>query len=186
MNKPKKGRPVVNHTEEERKASLKRALDKYNKTPKAKATTKRLQALWIKTPKGRATIKRSVKRHKDKNPHIDRWRGLLNIALLRLNQPKQDSTKNLLKYSANQLNEHLLKLGMDWNTQEIDHRIPVSWFRVDTPPHIVNHLSNIHPLNKKDNIIKGNRFAHSVEEAYYHEVFPFIKNTYQQRIYINE
>ena len=133
---------------------------------------------------GKVASQTKYQRGKGKIYH--RWRDMLKYTLRNLNQPKQNSTKNLLKYSANQLNEHLLKLGMDWNTQDIDHRIPISWFRVDTPPHIVNHLSNIHPLNKKDNVIKGNRFAHPVEEAYYHEVFPFIKNTYQQRIYIDE
>ncbi len=180
------GRPIVNHTEEEKKASLKRALDKYNKTPKGKATNKKNQTLWLKTPKGKATIQKNVKKWRMNNPHMVRWRHLLKSALLRLNQPKQDSTKNLLKYSANQLNEHLLKLGYNKDIHSIDHRIPVSWFRNDTPPHIVNHLSNIHPLNKKDNEIKGNRFAHSIEEAYYYESFPFIKNMYQQRIYVDK
>ena len=118
-----------------------------------------------------------------KTPITMRWRNLLNGSLLRLNQSKKDFTSNLLKYSDIQLNEHLLSLGYNKDIHDVDHRIPVSWFRDDTPPHIVNHLSNIHPLNKKDNIIKGNRFAHPVEEAYYHEVFPFIKNMYKQRIY---
>ena len=133
---------------------------------------------------GKVTSHLKYQRGKGKIYH--RWRDLIKTTLLRLNQSKNDTTHNLLKYTAIELNEHLLSLDYNKDIHDIDHRIPVSWFRDDTPPHIVNHLSNIHPLNKKDNIIKGNRFAHSVEEAYYHEVFPFIKNTYQQRIYINE
>ena len=138
---------------------------------------------YYNSSKGMIMLKKAQDKWKSNNPHLHRWRSLLHSTLLKLNQPKNDTTHNLLKYTAIELNEHLLSLGYNKDIQDIDHRIPTSWFRDDTPPHIVNHLSNLHPLNKKDNIIKGNRFAHPVEEAYYHEVFPFIKNMYKQRIY---
>lgn len=196
-----KGRPIVNHTEEERKASLKRALDKYNKTPKAKATSKRLQALWLKTPKGKATnrksvaeynktpkgkatMKKSVKKYIKNNPHISRWRRLLKSALLRLNQSKNDTTLNLLKYSAIELLEHLEKAGYKKDIHDVDHKIPVSWFINTAPPHIVNSLHNLQPLTKEENINKSNSFADPVEESYYHESFPFIKSGYKQSISI--
>ena len=127
-----------------------------------------------------------TKYQRGKGKIYHRWRDLIKTTLLRLNQSKNDTTHNLLKYNAIELNEHLLSLGYNKDIQDIDHRIPISWFRDDTPPHIVNHLSNIHPLNKKDNAIKGNRFAHPVEKSYYHESFPFIKNMYQQSISIDE
>tara|TARA_B110000902_G_C13983639_1_gene465916 strand:+ start:109 stop:582 length:474 start_codon:yes stop_codon:yes gene_type:complete len=86
-------------------------------------------------------------------------------------------------YSLKQLSEHLDKIGYDTSVNQLDHKIPISWFEYGTPPHIVNHLHNIHCLTPTENKAKKDHFAHPVEEAYYHEVFPFIKNMYKQRIY---
>lgn len=82
-----------------------------------------------------------------------------------------------------ELNEHLLSLDYNKDIHDIDHKIPVSWFVSTTPPHIVNHLHNIQPLTKENNINKSNRYADSVTESYYHEVLPFIKSDYQKNIY---
>ena len=193
------GRPKKYHTEEELKLATRLSNKKWEQSEKGRIAKRRANSKYNKTEKGIAyNTKYTKEYHKEYNktekakaskkkyPHMIRWYQLLHDSLKRLNQPKNDNTINLLKYSAIQLNEHLLSYGYNKDIHDIDHRIPVSWFRNDTPPHIVNHLSNLHPLNKKDNIIKGNRFAHSIEEAYYYEVFPFIKNTYQQRIYIDE
>ena len=89
-------------------------------------------------------------------------------------------------YSLKQLSEHLNKIGYDTSVNQIDHKIPISWFEDGTPPHIVNHLHNIHCLTPTENKAKKYHFAHPVEKSYYHESFPFIKSMYQQSISIDE
>jgi len=116
--------------------------------------------------------------YKIKYPHITRWRQILNDTLIALNQIKISNTRTLLKYSAQDLKEHLDKQGMIWGKHEIDHKIPVSWFKPDTPPHIVNDLRNLHPLSPEDNIKKLNRFSSPVEDSYKIIVKNWIKEKY--------
>jgi hypothetical protein len=93
----------------------------------------------------------------------DKWRGLLYLSLRRLGQKKSGHTIDLLGYSPHQLKEHLESLfveGMSWNNYgewHIDHKIPVCSFSADTPPSVVNALSNLQPLWAKDNMVKGKK-----------------------------
>lgn len=115
------------------------------------------------------------KEYRNNYPHIHRWRLLLWNTL---NSPKQDSTQKLLGYSAIQLKEHLDKQGMDWNNHQIDHKIPISWFKKDTPPHIVNDLRNLQPLSAKENLKKSNTFGEVDDLSYIHEVKKWLKKKY--------
>ena len=91
------------------------------------------------------------KRNKD-NPHIVGWRSVLKSYFRRLGKKKEGSTIDLLGYSATELKDHLEKQftdGMSWENYgewHIDHIRPLSSFPPDTPPHIVNALSNLQPL----------------------------------------
>ena len=89
-------------------------------------------------------------------------------------------------YSLKQLGEHLDEIGYDTSVNQIDHKIPVSWFEHGTPSHIVNHLHNIHCLTPTENRSKKDHFAHPVSKSYYHESLPFIKSMYRQNISIDE
>jgi hypothetical protein len=114
---------------------------------------------------------------RDKNqPHIRRWRGVLSLTLTRLNQNKKLDTHTLSGYSALDLKEHLDSLGMIWDYHQIDHKVPVTWFKEDTPPHIVNDLRNLQPLSPEENQIKGNRFSSNISEDYLELIKPFLKN----------
>jgi hypothetical protein len=104
------------------------------------------------------------------NPTI-RWRQLIYRTL---NHPKQNTTMELLGYSPQQLKEHLDKQGMDWNIDNIDHKIPVSWFKLDTPPSVVNDLYNLQPLNENENKSKSNNYCHPVDKLYYDLVIEYI------------
>jgi superfamily II DNA helicase RecQ len=115
------------------------------------------------------------KKHKNKNPHLYSWRNLLYNILGRLNQLKESSTHDLLKYSALELKEHLDNQGMDWNNDHIDHKIPVTWFKESTPPYIVNDLRNLHPLSEIENKSKGNKYSHPIHEEYYSIILEWIK-----------
>jgi hypothetical protein len=100
----------------------------------------------------------------------------------RLNQSKESSTNNLLKYSAIDLKEHLDKQGMDWDNHEIDHKIPVTWFIKTTPPNIVNDLRNLQPLSKEENTTKGNKYSHQVNKEYYNLVLKYIKEDFKESL----
>ena len=113
--------------------------------------------------------------YKIKYPHITRWRQILNDTLIALNQIKTSNTRTLLKYSAQDLKEHLDKQGMIWGKHEIDHKIPVTWFKSTTPSHIVNDLRNLQPLSKNDNQSKSNSYAHKVDIDYYNIAIEWVK-----------
>jgi hypothetical protein len=65
---------------------------------------------------------------------------------------KTDSTINELGYSAEDLKIHVEELflsGMSWSNYgewHIDHTKSVSLFKKETPPSIVNALSNLKPM----------------------------------------
>ena len=107
------------------------------------------------------------------NPEVYLWRRLLKYACERMNTTKSASTIEMLKYSADELFEHLYSLGYKEN-DHIDHKIPLSWFHADTPQHIVNHLSNLQPLDPQTNISKGNSYADKVDEEYYRMARPYL------------
>ena len=115
---------------------------------------------------------------KAKRHHVHKWRDLLSNTLQQLNTSKSTSTKKLLGYSANQLKEHLDKQGMNWDSNHIDHKIPVSWFKSNTPPHIVNDLRNLQPLSAKENQSKLNRFGSPTDSSYIDEIITYIKEEY--------
>lgn len=135
----------------------------YNSQPEVKERNKE----YWKTPKVKSIqLKYQNKRNKE-NPSFYRWRGLLTSTLKRLKQNKLTSTQTLLGYSSQQLKEYLDKQGMDWNNHEIDHKIPITWFKPETPPYIVNDLRNLQPLDKTTNIQKSNNINTPVSKEYY-------------------
>lgn len=95
--------------------------------------------------------KRINERNKSK-PHIGAWRKLLKRVIRRAGTTKEDSTLELLKYSALQLKQRIecqFTEGMTWDNYgewHIDHIKRVSEFDKETPPHIVNMLCNLRPL----------------------------------------
>lgn len=58
-------------------------------------------------------------------------------------------------------------LGNKENNWNIDHKIPISWFKKETPFWIVNHLLNLQPIWRKNNIEKGNIYCHEVINSYF-------------------
>lgn len=100
--------------------------------------------------------------NRNKSPHIKAWRSILRGFLSRINKKKADRTHNLLKYSADELREHMNKLftdGMSWNNYgewHIDHIVHLTFFKEDAPIDVVNELSNLRPLQAKLNISRHN------------------------------
>ena len=77
---------------------------------------------------------------------------LLRNALKRMNQEKNDTTIEMIGYSAKQLKNHIECLflpHMSWDNYgewHIDHIKPVISFPKNTLPKIVNELKNLRPL----------------------------------------
>jgi hypothetical protein len=130
--------------------------------------------------KEKRNIYQRVRRTKIK--YQTRWRNLLLDTLKRLGKTKESSTQELLNYSALDLKNHLDNLGMDWNNDHIDHKIPVTWFKPETPPYIVNDLRNLQPLNENDNKSKGNLYMHPVSIDFLELVKPHILEKYQNSL----
>jgi hypothetical protein len=120
--------------------------------------------------------------YRENNKHIVKWRILLENTLKRLGKNKENSTTLMLGYSALQLKEHLDKQGMDWFNHEIDHKIPVTWFSENTPPHIVNDLRNLQPVEPIYNKTKNNKWADKVDEEYYILSIEYLKEEFRNKL----
>tara|TARA_Y100000385_G_C12780871_1_gene503445 strand:- start:28 stop:693 length:666 start_codon:yes stop_codon:yes gene_type:complete len=117
-----------------------------------------------------------MKKWRVKNPHVASWRNILSRTLKYLNESKKSPTETMLGYSAIELKQHLDNLGMNWGTHHIDHIIPLSWFKKDTPTHIVNDLRNLQPLLEHENRTKGNKFTLQNNQEYISEIKQWIKD----------
>lgn len=91
-------------------------------------------------------------------------RALLHSFIKRMKLGKKSKrTSELLGYSHIELKEHLESKfveGMSWENHgewHIDHIRPITSFELDTPPSIVNALSNLQPLWAIDNMKKSNK-----------------------------
>lgn len=77
---------------------------------------------------------------------------------------KTNTTSKTLGYSPSELKKHLEAKfvdGMSWENYgkwHIDHIKPFSFFPQNTPPNIINALSNLQPLWGPENIKKSNNF----------------------------
>ena len=118
------------------------------------------------------------KRRRKEKPHLRRWVVLLERTLKSSSKNKSSNTQSLLKYSAEDLKQHLNNLGMDWEKHDIDHKIPITWFIPDTPPHIVNDLRNLQPLDRGINHIKSNSYADKVDTNYFSVTIKWIRKEY--------
>lgn len=88
---------------------------------------------------------------------------------------KNKQTQDLLGYSVKDfLNVH----GPGAVNQDLDHKIPMSWFKHTAPPSIVWHLDNLQWLHLSENRIKSNHHMTPVNESYLKKALPFIKEEY--------
>ena len=87
------------------------------------------------------------------------------------NQIKNDKTEVLLGYT---YSDFLNKIGTLVDNQEIDHKIPVSWFIKETPANIIWDLDNLHLTTKEYNRTKKNTFSDSINIKYYKKAHKWI------------
>jgi hypothetical protein len=92
------------------------------------------------------------------------WRSILRSYLFRKNIKKLNETIKILGYSSKSLRDHLecrFDSYMNWDNYgeywQVDHIIPVSLFKDESPINIVNSLVNLRPLEKNYNLSRGNK-----------------------------
>jgi len=97
-----------------------------------------------------------------------------------LKSKKTERTHKILGYSKEDLINSLGRLPK--SSEHIDHKIPISWFKIDTPASVVCNLSNLHIISKEENFKKNNKYSHSVNANYYKLCIQFIKPKYIKRV----
>jgi hypothetical protein len=55
---------------------------------------------------------------------------------------------------------------MTWDSIEIDHKIPITWFKSNTPLILINDLRNLQPLFIKDNRDKAASYCYPIDKDY--------------------
>jgi len=122
------------------------------------------------------------KNYNKNNKEVVTWRNLLYRVLGMNGNPKSNSTYKMLGYTHKELKLHLDNQGMDWNTHTVDHKVPVSWFKRNTPPNIVNSLYNLQPLTEAENKSKSNKFSSPISGLYFNQIRGWIKEEYLNKL----
>lgn len=125
--------------------------------------------------KWREINKRNMKNSRLQKPHIHRWRYLLKNTIQKSNLNKETETSLLLGYSPSEFKNFMESLDPNWMNYEIDHKIPLSWFKDNTPPNIPNNLQNLQLMDKSSNSSKRNFFMNKVSDQYWEESKKYIK-----------
>lgn len=92
---------------------------------------------------------------------------------------KNKKTESLLGYSFNDFEK---KIGKPMNNQQLDHKIPLSWFKEETPINILFHLENLHYIDENINKSKSNTYSHPVSENYKNIIKEYIKDKYKNKL----
>lgn len=174
------------------KISCKSCKSEYDKKHYLKNKERRLKQSHeynkIKT-KDKAWYKREceyMKKRRTQNPHVFRWRDVFNRTLNQVkNNKKSYTTQKHMGYSAKEFKTHIesqFKEGQNWSDVSIDHKIPITWFKKNTPIHLVNDLRNLQILTLEENISKNNYYADKISLDYYNEIITFIIDKYKNKI----
>ena len=121
---------------------------------------------WAKNNPDR--IKATQKLYRKNNPHY-KIRNLFHN-LKKRNFQSIPINHKLLKTHI----ESLFTPKMNWSNIEIDHKIPISWFKPDTPPELINDLENLHPMLVKDNRKKSASYMSPISQNFAFKIFPYI------------
>jgi hypothetical protein len=115
------------------------------------------------------------KKYDNKNPYINAWRKVLENCLNRMGRVKEGHTIDILGYSALELKnsvENMFTEGMTWDNYgewHIDHIKLVRSFNNNTPPSIVNALSNLRPLWATTKEINGIIYEGNLNRKRYYD-----------------
>lgn len=117
-----------------------------------------------------------------KNQPIRRLRVFIKGCLKRLNECKSSKAHSILGFTKE---EFKVKFPTIPEGYEIDHCIPLSWFKEGTPISISCSLSNLQLLSSLDNAKKKNYFYHQPPDTqYFKDCLKYIDDKYLDLIEI--
>jgi hypothetical protein len=127
-----------------------------------------------------------MKKRRRENPHIFRWRDIFNNTLKQVkDNKKSSSTIKHMGYSSDEFKTHIenqFNQDQSWENVSIDHKVPITWFKKETPLHLVNHLENLQVLSLEENIAKSNYFSSKISLDYKQKIIIFIQDKYKNKI----
>ena len=149
-------------------------LEEYRNRPEIKNKQQQYIKEWVEKNKDyyrqyQNEYAKNRRKNDDKFRVIENLKSQINHYLK--NQVKNNKTESILGYT---YNDFLNKIGILTDNQEIDHKIPVSWFIKETPVSIIWDLDNLHLTTKEYNRIKKNTFSDSININYYKKAHKWI------------
>lgn len=194
INKQQKENYYLNIEDRSKKAKI-----KYKENPgyflkMQKEYQEKVKSDPIKLKKKREYYTNYQKEQHLKNPHIRVIRNQIkNIKELLGTEKTQPSIKEL-KYTPKEFKQHienLFKENMNWNSigvgenkWNVDHKVPVTWFKLKTPFYLVNNLMNLEPIWWIENVKKGNKYSTPICLEYFNLIKEFIKEEYLKSIIV--
>jgi hypothetical protein len=167
----------INNYYYENKVTISTKLKEYRNKPEIKQKQKEYIKQWVKDNNEHYKQYQNEykKQYYKDNPH----------ALVCLNIKKRclnGEDDNRVNYTSNELKQHIELLFESWMTWsnigkwEVHHNVPVSWFKPETPPNIINDLNNLYPISKEENRnIKDNYIKFKLDNKYIKQIIPWIK-----------
>lgn len=128
-----------------------------------------------------------VKNRKKEDPIFKASFDLRNM-LWRLINKKHTPTFQILGYTPDIFNSRfgsdILYFNENNIKYNIDHKIPMDWFKDDTPPSVICHLDNLQIIDANLNFSKNSRYCHPIIKSYADLILPFVKDCYKLLIQV--
>ncbi len=169
------------------KGRCKKCFNKLNEIRKTKNKTKYLEKMKLKQRKRNLKLKELRLLNK---PVIDKAHS---ENLLRLRRSIHSIFKkwqlNKIKKSYDYLfftkEEFLNKFPIIDKKEDIDHKVPLSWFKKETPIGLIFDLENLQLLDRKENQTKCNYYASPISDLYYRRILSYVSEEYIEKLKIN-
>jgi hypothetical protein len=125
-------------------------------------------------------VKKWIK-NKYQNDEEFRLQTKLNLQIIKYLRQNQNINKlpSILGYN---VNDFIKKVGSPKKNEDIDHKIPISWFKKETPISIIWNLENLQIINSSINRSKSNHHSHSTTENYKETIKEYIKDEYKNKL----
>jgi hypothetical protein len=152
-------------------------LKEYRNKLEIKLKQKQYIKEWVKNNKThyRQYQNNYVKQRRNNDPYFKTIENLKSQIYIYLkNKTKNNKTEILLGYK---YVDFINKIGIIKDNLEIDHKIPISWFKNETPIDIIWNLNNLQLTTQEYNRKKSNTYSDVVYVNYYKIVYKWIKKS---------
>ena len=171
---------VVHYQENKEEIKLKQRIRSYKTYHTPEGKLKRRE-YYEKNRERHYEASRKHIKNKYKNDEEFRLNTKLKLQIIKYLKQHQNLTKIpiMLGYD---IKDFIRVVGSPKDGEEIDHKVPISWFKENTPHSIIWDLRNLQILSKGENRTKGNRYHHHIEKEYEVEITEHIKPKYLKQL----